>query len=111
MIGNGLNDTGAMAQADISIAVDSSSTSAMKRADVCLLRPDISLVELAMKYAGAVRARIRLSFCVATIYNLFGLYLAARGMVSPVVAAILMPISSLTITYLSTSWIVRKSPV
>lgn len=111
MIGNGLNDTGAMAQADISIAVDSSSTSAMKRADVCLLLPDISLVELAMKYAGAVRARIRLSFCVATIYNLFGLYLAARGMVSPVVAAILMPISSLTITYLSTSWRVRKSPV
>lgn len=111
MIGNGLNDTGAMAQADISIAVDSSSTSAMKCADVCLLRSDISLVELAMKYASAVRSRIRLSFVVATIYNLFGLYLAARGMVSPVVAAILMPISSLTITYLSTSWSVLKSPV
>lgn len=110
MIGNGLNDTGAMAQADISIAVDSSSTSAMKSADVCLLRSDISLIGLAMKYASAVRDRIRLSFCVATIYNLLGLYLAARGMVSPVVAAILMPISSLTITYLSTSWRVQKSP-
>ena len=109
MIGNGLNDSGAMAHAEISIAVAGSSSAAMNSADICLLRPDISLIERAIRYAEVSRQRTRIVFGFALFYNILGLTLAALGHVTPVVAAILMPISSIIITQVATSWSLKKS--
>jgi P-type E1-E2 ATPase len=109
MIGNGLNDSGAMAHAEISIAVAGSSSSAMNSADICLLKPDISLIESAIQYAMAARYRTRLVFAFALFYNILGLTLAASGHVTPVVAAILMPVSSITITHVATSWSLKRT--
>lgn len=109
MVGNGLNDAGAMAHAEVSIAVAGSSSSAMNSADVCLLKNDISLVSKSLMYSIKARSRMRLVFGFALFYNLLGLSLAAAGYVTPVVAAILMPISSLTITHVATSWSIKPS--
>lgn len=104
MVGNGLNDAGAMAEAEVSIAVASSSSPAVTSADVCLLNRDVSLVSLALSYSIKARQRMIAVFTFALMYNLMGLTLAALGYVTPVVAAILMPISSLTVTRVATAW-------
>jgi Cu2+-exporting ATPase len=110
MIGNGLNDAGAMAAADISIAVAGSSSTAMNSSDICLLNNDLSLVNLAVSCARDTMKRVRLVFGFAVFYNLVGLALAATGHVSPVVAAVLMPISSITITHIATWWHIHPRP-
>lgn len=104
MVGNGLNDAGAMAEAEVSIAVASSSSSAVTSADVCLLNRDVSLVGRALLYSIKARQRMMAVFGFALMYNAIGLTLAALGYVTPVVAAILMPISSLTVTRVATVW-------
>jgi Cu2+-exporting ATPase len=104
MVGNGLNDAGAMAHSEVSIAVAGSSSTAMNSADVCLLKPDVRLVSKALMYSIKARKRMLVVFGFALFYNLLGLSLAALGYVTPVIAAILMPISSLTITHVATSW-------
>lgn len=108
MVGNGLNDAGAMSEAQVSIAVANSSTTAISSADICLLSGDLSLVADAIVYATTTRRRILTVFAIALFYNILGLGLAAAGLVTPVVAAILMPISSLTITRVATAWSVKK---
>ncbi len=108
MVGNGLNDAGAMSQADIAFAVAGSSSTAMNSADICLLASDLALISRAVIYARDAMLRSHLVFCFALIYNVAGLTLAATGHVTPVVAAILMPISSLTVTHVATSFRASK---
>lgn len=110
MVGNGLNDAGAMAQAEVSIAVAGSSSTAMNSADICLLKPDVKLVSQSLKYSLTACQRMRRIFGFALFYNIIGLSLAAMGYVTPVVAAILMPISSLTVTHVATAWSINQKP-
>ncbi len=107
MVGNGLNDAGAMSQADISFAVAGSASTAMNSADICLLSEDLTLTVRSLNYARQTMRRTHLVFGLAFIYNVLGLALAATGHVTPVLAAILMPISSLTVTHVATSFRLR----
>jgi P-type Cu2+ transporter len=107
MVGNGLNDAAAMSHSAVSIAVAGASSAAMNGADICLLKSDITLVATALHYAITARRRMLAVACIAFFYNSLGLTLAAFGYVTPVVAAILMPLSSLTITRVATSWAVK----
>ncbi|MCK5815864.1 MAG: heavy metal translocating P-type ATPase metal-binding domain-containing protein [Flavobacteriaceae bacterium] len=111
MFGDGLNDAGAFAQSNVGVAVSeninvfSPACDAIIDASVFNKIPDF--LELAKKSIFV----IKLSFGLSFIYNSIGLYFAVTGQLSPIIAAILMPLSSISIVVfvtLATNLISRK---
>ncbi|MDZ4830639.1 MAG: heavy metal translocating P-type ATPase [Phycisphaerae bacterium] len=110
MVGDGVNDLAAMAAADVGVAVRNGAQSALHVADVCLaaggLRPLVKLLSGAQR---TMRA-IRITLAVSIAYNATGGVLAFNGLVNPLVAAVLMPVSSLTVLWLAL-WLPKFDPV
>ena len=104
MVGNGINDSMAMSKSMISIAVNGASELAKESSDVVLMTDDLRALYRAILIAKSCRAVLVRGLSFAVLFNLIGVSLAATGFLKPVVAAILMPISSLTILYISTRW-------
>jgi len=97
MVGDGLNDLGALQAASVAVAVASASPQAIAKSDVVLQGLGVrGLLEL-MRLAARTRSVIRVNAIFAFCYNLIGVGLAMAGQISPLVAALLMPLSSLTV--------------
>lgn len=97
MVGDGVNDAAAIAAATVGIGVHGGADACLATADIYLARPGLSaLVELT---DGAKRTMhvIRRNIACSLAYNLLGAGLAASGLLSPLVAAVLMPLSSITV--------------
>jgi Cu+-exporting ATPase len=97
MIGDGLNDAGALKQSDVGLVISDNANNFSPSCDA-ILKADL-FPEL-LKYFRYIRKSKRMiygAFTLAFMYNAIGLYFAIGGILSPVVAAILMPLSSITI--------------
>ncbi len=98
MVGDGLNDTAALAAAHVSVSPASALDAARVASDIVLLGTDLSPLAEAIKVAGEATQRIRENFQVATVYNIIAVPLAIAGLCSPLIAALAMSTSSITVS-------------
>src|SRR6056297_920203 len=98
MVGDGLNDTAALAAAHVSISPATALDAARVASDIVLLGGDLSPIASACDTARAATRRIRENFRIATVYNVIAVPLAVAGLCSPLIAALAMSASSITVS-------------
>ncbi len=97
MLGDGLNDAGALMQSQVGIAVSENSAQFSPASDAILDGTKVSLLHNFISYAKAGKKIVTASFILSILYNIVGLSFAVQGILSPMIAAILMPASSISI--------------
>ncbi len=97
MIGDGLNDAGALKQSDAGIAVTESVTCFSPSCDAILSSEKFRELNKFLNFSKTTMNIIKASFAFSMLYNFVGLYYAVQGALSPIVAAILMPVSSISV--------------
>lgn len=97
MIGDGLNDAGALKQSDAGIAVTESVTCFSPSCDAILSSEKFRELSKYLEFSKTTMNVIKASFAFSMLYNFVGLYYAVQGALSPIVAAILMPVSSISV--------------
>lgn len=111
MMGDGLNDAGALKAADVGIAISEDVYSFSPACDAILSAEQFGKLEQFLTFAKNSIKMVRWSFAISFLYNIVGLSFAVQGLLTPIVAAILMPLSSITIVIfatLSTAVIAKK---
>jgi Cu2+-exporting ATPase len=101
MVGDGVNDAAAIARATVGVGVKGGAEACLAAADVFLSRPGLApLAELVDGSARTLRT-IRTGILVSILYNVLGVGLAFGGVINPLIAAFMMPASSLTVVLIA----------
>lgn len=114
MVGDGLNDAGALNQADFSISITENVGLFSPGCDAIMLGDSLPNLYNYWRLAQRARKIIWWSFAISIAYNIVGLSIALSAQLNPLIAAILMPVSSITIvtfTYVASNWGYWKKPI
>lgn len=111
MVGDGLNDAGALGQSNVGIAVSDDVNSFAPACDVIMDVKKLPKLNRFMDFAKDSIKVVKASFVLSILYNTVGIAFAVQGLLTPVIAAILMPLSSITVVTfvtVATNWAGRK---
>ncbi|MFY8161394.1 MAG: HAD family hydrolase, partial [Candidatus Kapaibacteriota bacterium] len=97
MLGDGLNDSMALNSSEIGVAVTENNSNFTPGADIILLGDKLSNLDKILQLANDTKLTIYLSFGLSFLYNLVGLYFGLQGKLTPLIAAIFMPTSSVSV--------------
>jgi Cu+-exporting ATPase len=97
MIGDGLNDAGALAQSNVGISISENVNVFSPACDGILDATQFDKINFLMRYSKNAMITIYMSFGLSLLYNIIGLSFAITGALDPIVAAIIMPLSTITI--------------
>jgi Cu+-exporting ATPase len=113
MAGDGLNDAGALRKSQVGIAVMEGNSSFTPASDAIIAGAAFTNLANLLAFTQKARLIILISFIISITYNVIGLYFALQGQLAPVIAAILMPASTISIiliTFFLSEWYGRKLP-
>jgi Cu+-exporting ATPase len=112
MVGDGLNDSGALAQSNVGISISENVNVFSPACDGILDASQFHKIAFFMQYSKNAMKIIYMSFTLSLLYNLVGLSFAVTGNLLPIVAAIIMPLSTITIvsfvTIMSNIYAIKK---
>ncbi len=111
MVGDGLNDAGALRQSDVGVAVVEKTGAFSPASDVIMEATQVGRLGDLLDFSRQSVRIIRLSFAVSALYNLIGISIAAAGVLSPLIAAVLMPLSSVSVVLFAcgmTTWAAKS---
>ncbi len=110
MIGDGFNDVAALRRASVAITLASAPAAAIEGSHVVLASAGLPGIASLLGRAAAARRAARVAIAWALFYNAVGIALAAAGTITPLLAAVLMPISSLTVVIVATLMTRESAP-
>lgn len=102
MIGDGLNDAGALKQSDVGIAVAEDAHQFSPACDAILAAQKVEQLNRYLSFSKNAMKMVYLGFVISFLYNILGLSFAVQGNLSPLIAAILMPLSSISVVLMGT---------
>lgn len=102
MLGDGLNDAGALKQADVGLVIADDVNNFSPACDGIIEAAQFERLNTLMQFSKDAVRVIKMSFAISILYNIIGVSFAVQGTMSPIVAAVIMPISSVTIILFTT---------